>query len=624
LYSCLLHNKMATYKNNLTGYYHNYGLEKVFQLGADCRQLFTLNAQSSVPDIFPGFLDNFLYKELLHSRLPALLRYEDRLSMAFSIESRVPFLDHRLIEYAFSIPEEFKSGPGWSKYIMRQAVDSFLPAAITWRKDKKGFPTPFKVWADNSYKQYIRDMLLRPDGEVVKMTGVKPLRDFFTAWDAGQKNDWFLWRFLCLEIWLQTFQKTVNAEIQLAEQKNAPVTRTSNAVVEEPVAFTHFANGKPKICHIGGSHSIHVSSLVEELDRLGFEQCVFGYYPVELSIIPKHIPVYSYPYRDYCLSEWRSQNMEQKLTEQLTTIIKKEKPDIVHGHSLMYSCIPVYLANNLFNIPTIMQPWSIETITTPNQLVKAYAQRCINTLDYFLHGMPNIFKQFQSHFQNLPDEKYVVFRPLIDLSHYQFKRTIEETPKILSSRAMGEAYRQDLLIKALPHLVKEFPQITVTLIIGQNPLQGREYFEKMIALAKELDVIRYCSFIPRSLSEAEFAGLIQAHNIVYSIASHDAGFASTTVQAAYSGAITIVRDTDNIDGILDHEVNTLRTKITEQDVAATLFYAVRHLPRLLTLFIENNRKLVNQDKRYMLNSLLNAYLDMYTRHSQKQSPVRQV
>src|SRR4029077_13154045 len=71
------------------------------------------------PRVFDGWLSNVLYWELTRTRLPALLRYEDRLSMAFSIESRVPFLDHRLVELAFALPDEVKRRAGWSKYGMR-------------------------------------------------------------------------------------------------------------------------------------------------------------------------------------------------------------------------------------------------------------------------------------------------------------------------------------------------------------------------------------------------------------------------------------------------------------------------------------------------------------------------
>lgn len=82
-----------------------------------------------------------------------LLRYEDRNSMAFSIESRVPFLDHRLVEYTLALPTDFKMKDGWSKYILRKAVEKELPQEVVWRKDKKGFVTPQKKWKKelNSY-----------------------------------------------------------------------------------------------------------------------------------------------------------------------------------------------------------------------------------------------------------------------------------------------------------------------------------------------------------------------------------------------------------------------------------------------------------------------------------------
>src|SRR5205823_586827 len=98
------------------------------------------------PRVFDGWLSNVLYWELSRTRLPALLRYEDRLSMAFSIESRVPFLDHRLVELAFALPDAAKRHAGWSKYGLRRALDGLLPHGIVWRRDKKGFPTPVGNW----------------------------------------------------------------------------------------------------------------------------------------------------------------------------------------------------------------------------------------------------------------------------------------------------------------------------------------------------------------------------------------------------------------------------------------------------------------------------------------------
>jgi asparagine synthase (glutamine-hydrolysing) len=75
-----------------------------------------------------------------------LLRYEDRNSMAFSIESRVPFLDHRLVEMIRSLPNNHKIHKGWSKYVLRKMLDQKVDQKVVWRKDKKGFVTPQQDW----------------------------------------------------------------------------------------------------------------------------------------------------------------------------------------------------------------------------------------------------------------------------------------------------------------------------------------------------------------------------------------------------------------------------------------------------------------------------------------------
>jgi asparagine synthase (glutamine-hydrolysing) len=65
--------------------------------------------------------------------------------MAHSIEARVPFTDHRLIDYVSSLPAVFKIRHGWTKWLLRLALKDLLPAEIVWRKDKLGFATP--PWA---------------------------------------------------------------------------------------------------------------------------------------------------------------------------------------------------------------------------------------------------------------------------------------------------------------------------------------------------------------------------------------------------------------------------------------------------------------------------------------------
>lgn len=84
--------------------------------------------------------------EIKYTQLPHLLRYEDRNSMAHSVESRLPFLDYRLVETALSLPDEYKISKGWTKNLLRNAVSPFLPKEVVWRTDKLGFNAPEEEW----------------------------------------------------------------------------------------------------------------------------------------------------------------------------------------------------------------------------------------------------------------------------------------------------------------------------------------------------------------------------------------------------------------------------------------------------------------------------------------------
>jgi len=84
--------------------------------------------------------------EIFYSQLPHLLRYEDKNSMAFSVETRLPFLDYRLVEFVYSLPEKFKIQKGWTKYILRKSTKGILPDDIRWRKNKIGFEVPQVLW----------------------------------------------------------------------------------------------------------------------------------------------------------------------------------------------------------------------------------------------------------------------------------------------------------------------------------------------------------------------------------------------------------------------------------------------------------------------------------------------
>lgn len=96
--------------------------------------------------------------EIKSLQLPHLLRYEDRNSMRSSIETRLPFLDYRVVEAALSINNHYKIKHGWTKYILRKAVDGILPKSITWRKNKLGFEAPTTTWL-KEHDEMIKSMI---------------------------------------------------------------------------------------------------------------------------------------------------------------------------------------------------------------------------------------------------------------------------------------------------------------------------------------------------------------------------------------------------------------------------------------------------------------------------------
>jgi len=91
-------------------------------------------------------LNEVLYYNTMTNGLEELLRYADRNSMAHGVEIRLPFLDHRLAEFLFSLPARFKIRDGWTKWLLRATMECTLPPAIVWRKDKIGYEPPQRQW----------------------------------------------------------------------------------------------------------------------------------------------------------------------------------------------------------------------------------------------------------------------------------------------------------------------------------------------------------------------------------------------------------------------------------------------------------------------------------------------
>ncbi len=137
--------------------------------------------------------------------LVELLMKQDQMSMACSIESRVPFLDHPFVEFAARVPDNLKIRNGQGKYIVKRAVEDLLPHDIIYRK-KMGFPTPLRQWLLDSRSQPLYDLLLDPNrllAEYVDLSYVRDLihRQHSQTEDATDR----IWRLLNLQLWGDLF-----------------------------------------------------------------------------------------------------------------------------------------------------------------------------------------------------------------------------------------------------------------------------------------------------------------------------------------------------------------------------------------------------------------------------------
>jgi asparagine synthase (glutamine-hydrolysing) len=143
-------------------------------------------------------MTHFDFKTLL----PALLQVEDRMSMAHGLESRLPFLDHPIVELAATIPADVKFEGGQLKKVLRSAFGQAVPSSILERQDKMGFPTPLNAWAAGPARDFVSDILSsRP---ALERNWVDNRRVLASLADESAFGRGF-WGLLSLEIWQQEF-----------------------------------------------------------------------------------------------------------------------------------------------------------------------------------------------------------------------------------------------------------------------------------------------------------------------------------------------------------------------------------------------------------------------------------
>jgi len=146
------------------------------------------------------------YNKMIHYditvNLPALLHVEDRVSMANSLESRVPLIDHRIVELIARMPPAMKFKGAEMKYILKKTVKDILPKKIFERKDKMGFPVPLHMWAKNKAKDFFRDILLTSSCRERGIYNSVKIESLIENEYAFSRR---LWGLINLELWYQTF-----------------------------------------------------------------------------------------------------------------------------------------------------------------------------------------------------------------------------------------------------------------------------------------------------------------------------------------------------------------------------------------------------------------------------------
>lgn len=147
-----------------------------------------------------------LGEALQYNSLPVLLRYADRNAMAFSRETRMPFLDHRLVDFCIALPDDILTRDGWQKWPLREASKGLMPEPIRWRADKVGYAAPLDIWLRNDLKEWAHERLHHPALRDIDGYKGANLDALWTEHQAGANHSWALWRWISLAEWLMLHQ----------------------------------------------------------------------------------------------------------------------------------------------------------------------------------------------------------------------------------------------------------------------------------------------------------------------------------------------------------------------------------------------------------------------------------
>lgn len=167
---------------------------------ADYSTLETFRAEFMYPQT-GALIDRMLYMDI-KNHLQSLLQLEDRTGMAFSLESRLPLLDYRIVELAFSVPARLRFAEGKPKHLFRKAIQGIVPAPVLERRDKMGFPVPIYEWFKGELRPFVEDILL---GEKTRTRGFFNMKTVEHCLQSERPFGRTLWGLLSLELWFRNY-----------------------------------------------------------------------------------------------------------------------------------------------------------------------------------------------------------------------------------------------------------------------------------------------------------------------------------------------------------------------------------------------------------------------------------
>jgi len=175
-----------------------------------------------------SWLSGLQYLDLRHYLPLDILTKVDRMSMAHSIESRPALLDHRLVEFAATIPDTLRLRGSTTKYVLKAAMDGILPKDII-RRPKRGFRVPLSDWFRGDWSEFVRDLLLSDTSRQRGLFNPRYVETLLKRHDRGRPLDLQLWTLVSFELWCRTFRDATRV-MQRRFATSAPAYRPSAVV----------------------------------------------------------------------------------------------------------------------------------------------------------------------------------------------------------------------------------------------------------------------------------------------------------------------------------------------------------------------------------------------------------